>query len=500
MMTRALPAQRYAGTHRAGNGRRPPITDGRPADSRPGDFHGLCEQFISVCESAVHPLEISSALEFDGLSDQLAKELYGVADVFALGEEMYRRVSLRPAEPEPVADPWRASKIRPAVHGVLYGLPTACFPAGVGLMTGRGALRVLVVSLLASWALSQALAYLGYALLGRADPVQAARLLLIGLAAGPPAVAVAIAITVMTVPAPVTAVIFGTGMAAYMLGATVLMVLGAEYLLPVALAPGVLGSAAYLATGRPAALEHAAWCALAATPLLALGLAAACAFRRLRPPGQRGGARAPSGTAPDKLPIAPELRRAVPSAAFGLVAAGLLAFPIAAGSASHRGAADGALLASLPLALSMGAAEWALLWFRRRSQRLLRTTREMRAFAIRARLVLLAALLRYLTTALVLTAAVIAVGITTRLVHPHWSVLPQIAAYLTLGGAMFIALLLEAFGVSAFPLIACATALGCEVAWRGLGVAGQIGASAELLVVLASYAALVLGSAMRHAY
>jgi len=378
-------------------------------------------------------------------------------------------------------------------------LPTACFPAGARLMTGRGVLSVLVVSLLASWALSQALACLGYGLLGRADPVQAARLLLIGLAAGPPAVALATACTVMTVHAPVTAVIFGTGLAAYMLGATVLMVLGAEYLLPAVLAPAVLGSAAYLVAGRPLALEHAAWCALAATPPLALGLAAACAVRRSRPPGQRGGARARPCAPADKLPIAPELRRAVPSAGFGLVAAGLLTFPIAAGSASHAGAADGALLASLPLALSMGAAEWALLWFRRRSQRLLRTTREMRAFAIGARLALLAALLRYLTTATALTAAVIAVGITTGLVHPHWSVLPQVAAYLALGGAMFIALLLQAFGVSAFPLVACAAALGCEIAWRGLGVVGQIVASVELLVVLAGYAALVLGSAMRHA-
>ena len=44
----------------------------------------------------------------------------------------------------------------------------------------------------------------------------------------------------------------------------------------------------------------------------------------------------------------------------------------------------------------MGAAEWMLVWFRRRTQRLLRGDPELRAFAARARLTLIAALLQYL--------------------------------------------------------------------------------------------------------
>src|SRR5260370_31895969 len=58
-----------------------------------------------------------------------------------------------------------------------------------------------------------------------------------------------------------------------MLGATVLIVLGAEWLLLAAAAPGVLGGAVFLLLGRPAPLTHPAWAALAATPLLALALA-----------------------------------------------------------------------------------------------------------------------------------------------------------------------------------------------------------------------------------
>jgi hypothetical protein len=106
---------------------------------------------------------------------------------------------------------------------------------------------------------------------------------------------------------------------------------------------------------------------------------------------------------------------------------------------------------------------------------------------------------QYLTAAIVLTAAVIAAAAGTRLAAPHWTAVPQIAAYLALGGAMFLALLLQAFGSRIFPLAACAAVLAFEVACRSLGIPVQLVACADLLVVLAGYAALVLGSAMRHA-
>jgi ABC-type multidrug transport system fused ATPase/permease subunit len=501
--------------------------------ARPRDIDDLCQQFVLVCESAVDPMEICSALEFDGLNDQTARQRYGVSDVFALAEEMYRRVPRRPAEPEPPTDPWQGSKLRPALHGLLYGLPTVCFPAAAGLLAGPRVLSVLIIALLASWSLSQALAYLGYARLGRGDSAEAARLLLAGMTVGFAGMTLAMAATGLVAHARVSGLIFGLGLGAYMLGATVLMVFGAERLLLIVLAPGVLGSIAFLLLGRPAHLEYTAWAALAATPLLALGLASVRAdreadFRGLRGRrnrrnrrsrrGRRGrrrvrgvsglrflrGARrsrhAQSSPAAGRLFVASELRGALPSAGFGLVAAGLLVLPVAAGLPGHRGPNTGALLASLPLALSMGGAESALIWFRRRTQRLLRSTRSLPAFAARARLALFAALLQYLTAAVLLTAAVIAVASATRLIHPHWAVVPEIAAYLALGGAMFLALLLQAFGSRTFPLIACVVTLAFELLWRDLGVLGQIVACTELLVVLAGYAVLMLGKAVLHAF
>jgi hypothetical protein len=473
----------------------PPIEEATPRN-----IEELCEQFIAVCESAVDPFEIASALEFEGLNDQAVRKRYGVSDVFALAEEMYRRVPRRPAEPEPVPDPWPKSRTGPALHGLLYGLPTICFPAAAGLLVGQGVLSVLVVALLVSWALSQPLAYLGYAQLGRADQAHAAKLLLLGVSMGTAGVTLSMGATALTLHVQGTVWIFGIGIGVYMLGATALMVLGAERLLLLVLAPGVLGSAVFLALGRPPALEHAVWVALAATPLLALGLAIARTSRDARPLNQRGGAAGGTPLAAGAGLGRADLRGALSSAGFGLTAAGLLVFPVATGLSGHGGASSGALLASLPLALSMGGAEWVLISFRRRTQRLLRHTTEVRVFATRARLVLCAALLQYLTAVTLLTVAVLAVAAGTHLTQPHWADLPQITSYLLLGGAMFLALLLQAFGSRTFPLVACAVALAFEVASRGLGVSAQIVACTELLLVLAGYAGLVLGRAVRHAY
>ena len=307
-------------------------------------------------------------------------------------------------------------------------------------------------------------------------------------AAAPPGgtagVVLATAVAAIAVHARVTALVFGVGLGTYMVGATVLMVLGAERLLLAVLAPAVLGAASFLIAGRPPLLEHAVWGALAITPLLALGLAAARAWQLGRSASGQPGR------------VVSELRSALPSAGFGLVAAGLLVFPFAA---SGHGVDQGAQLASLPLALSMGAAEWTLVWFRRRTQRALRTTRELMAFAARARLALAAALVRYLSAAAVLTIGVVVIATATGLIRPQWSVLPQIATYLALGGAMFVALLLQAFGVRTLPLITCAGALVLEILWRRLGVLGQIVACAELLIVLTGYAAVTLGRVVHHA-
>jgi hypothetical protein len=518
MSAAILPARMHTrGGPRDGRGGRAPArpADGasgpRDADTGPRDFWELCRQFAPVCESAVDPLEICCALEFEGWSDKAVRDSYGIPDVFTLAEQMYLRVPRRPAEPDEPPDPWQVATARPVLHGLLYGLPTVCFPAAAGLLAGPGVTGLLAVVSLVSWAISQSLAYLGYLRLGQADPAGAARLLRAGLGAGLAGVLLALAVTGVALPVRPPAVLFAAGLGAYMPGATVLIVLGAERLLLAAAAPGVLGGTAFLVLGRPAGVTGPAWSALAATPLLALALAMARATRaagsrspghgrhagaRSGPGGRAGTGQARTGREGGRLVTGSELRGALPSAGFGLVAAGLFVFPVAAGLPGH---ASAGVLVSLPLAVSMGAAEWILIWFRRRTRRLLRGTGEPAVFAARARLALLAALLMYLAVTAALTAAVAAAAAGAKLAGPGLGVLPQVAAYLAVGGAMFTALLLQAFGSRLVPLACCAVALAAEAVCRSAGVTAQLLSCTALLIGLAGYAALVLGSAARHA-
>src|SRR5262249_56043220 len=117
------------------------------------------------------------------------------------------------------------------------------------------------------------------------------------------------------------------GLGAWRRGASVLLVLGSERLLLIVLAPGVLGSAAFLALGRPPQLEYAVWAALAATPLLAVGLALICTSRGTGP--RRGGQPVP-GPAPGRLLPPADLIGPLPSARRGLVAARLAIYPVRA--------------------------------------------------------------------------------------------------------------------------------------------------------------------------
>ena len=447
----------------------------------------LCQDFAPVCESAVDPLEIASALEFDGMSDQMVRDRYGYPDVFELAAEMYIQVPRQPAEPPPPADPWQVSRLQPVLHGLLYGLPAVCFPAAAVLLACPGMHAVLIIALLSAWASSQGLAGLGYLRLGRTtDRRQAKRLLRAGLLAGLVLLALIMSGTALLVHAQLPVLLFGLAEGAYMLGACVLLVLGAEKWLLAVLAPGVLGSAAFLALGRPPNLQHASWAALAATPVLAVVAALVCTR------GGRGAA--------GRLVAAAELRAAAPAAVFGLLAAGLLAFPVIAGANGHGGVNVGALLATLPLSLSMGAAEWSLLAYRRRTRELLRSTHDLRVFGRGARLVLARAVGQYLLAAIVLTMIATWIAVAAGLVQPARLLLPELAVYLALGCAMFLALALQALGVRAVALIACAGALAFEIAWRELGVVSQLAACIGLLIVLGGYATRVLSMAVRHAF
>jgi hypothetical protein len=448
-----------------------------------GPLELLTARFAAVCESAVDPLEVASALEFDGVTDRTARAFYDAPDVFTLARLLYARVPRRPATPVAEPEPWKASRL--LLHGLLYALPAVCFPAAGALLVGPGVLPALVVALLSGWGLSQGLAAVGYLRLGTSGLGQARHVLRAGLACCVVAVAVIMTVTALVVHARPLVLAFGAGIGVYMLGACVLMVTGAERWLPAALAPGVTGAAMFLVLHKPAELEHQTWASLAATPLLACVFAVACTTGA----GPRLG----------RWLNRAELLGALPAFTLGVLAAGLVSFPVVAGVSGHGGVNVGALIASVPLALSMGLAEWVLLWYRHGTRRLLGLTDDPRWFRRRAGLLMLAALARYVAGTVAVVSIAIDVAVTSAQVRVDSAMLLSATGYLLLGTAMFLVLLLQVAGVRLVPLAALAAALGAELALRGDGLVVQVAAPSALLAVVTVYAFAHMGKAVLHA-
>ena len=442
----------------------------------------LCEQMATVCASAVDPLEIAAALEFEGMADRTVRERYGFPDVFALAEEMYQRVPRQPTEPAPVHTARHLGIGRSTLRGLIYGLPAVCFPAAEGLLAGPSATPVLIVSMLLSWAAGQALAYLGYRRLGWTGAGETRRLLRPGIVVALALVACAVLIAAISVRASTGTIAFGLGQAGYMLSASVLMVLGRERLIAAVLAPSVLGAAAFLLLGRPATLEHAMWAALAATPVLAL----LAAYAHTRPSQYT-----PTG----RLITLSEVRAALPRLAFGILAPALVVVPIVLGLAGRADAGIAVTLLAVPLALSMGAAEWCVSRYRRTTQRMLRKTSRLGQFGGRARLALLGATVQYLTAITALTCAASLIAVNLSPIRLDRAMIAILVGGIALGGAMFIALLLLAFDRCEITVLACAGAVGGELLFRGWGpaVVSYLG----LLALLGGYALVVLGRAGR---
>jgi hypothetical protein len=445
-------------------------------------LEALAERFRTACESAVNPLEIASALEFEGVSDRAARDGYDVPDVFALARLLYARVPRKPpapaAGPGPEAVPASRPLLRGLQHGLLYALPAACFPAAGPLLAGPGALAALIIALLCGWGLSQGLASVGFQRLGAGSAEQARRVLRTGLAGGLALVTLVMAVTMLTAGARLAVIAFGAGECAYMLGACVLLVLGEERWLPAALAPGVTGAGLFTLLGRPHALGPQTWAALAVTPLIACVIAVA----RTASPRSAGGC----------LPSRGELLGALPGAGLGVIAAGLLTFPLAAGN-------GGAFIASVPLALSMGAAEWNLLWYRRGTRQLLGQTDDPGWFRRRAGRLLLWTVTRQAAGMTVTVGAALAVAVLFARVPADQAVLLALGSYLLLGAALFLVLLMQTVQVWLVPLALAAAALCAEIALRRYGLTAQVSASAALLVTVAGYAYGRLGEAVLHA-
>jgi hypothetical protein len=98
----------------------------------------------------------------------------------------------------------------------------------------------------------------------------------------------------------------------------------------------------------------------------------------------------------------------------------------------------------------------------------------------------------------VLITAGLAVAAATGLARPDRSYLPVMLAYLMLGAAMFLALLLQTMRIRAVPLAIAAAGLTAEIVLRDQGMIVQVLTPAALLVLMGGFALITLGAAVRH--
>lgn len=442
----------------------------------PDPLDELADRLDALAATAVHPDEIAAILESDGMTDDHIRLVYGRADSFALAEDLYARTERRHIAPEPAAaGPWHTGLAGCLLRGVVFALPGLAYVLGAPLLTGTGRYGLppgtvpLFAGAVTGWVWNQALAHRAYTWLGLGDRAAAVRALVTGAPAG--ALAGAAVAVAAAGPGERPAALFGAGQALYLAAATVLLVLGRERALLVALSP-LAGAVPAFRYDLPEPLR---------VTLLLLSLAATTGFAALVLRG-RGGKAAPGARRPAlpwrarpkgrqaalRGPGGPPLARSLPYGLFGL-GSGLLVL--------YAGAD-----AVIALTLSMGPAEWLLHRFRAAGTarlRLLTTADEFRRAVTGA---LARCLGGYLAVLLVLTTA-------AALLWPGAAAVstPRIASLLLVGAVLWLGLLLQAFGAVASAAVVCLLAAAAQgLAQAFAPAAGPLaaGAAAAALCVL----------------
>ncbi|MGP4051139.1 hypothetical protein [Streptomyces sp. 2A115] len=446
----------------------------RPSWAAPDPMDELATRLEEFIAAAVHPDEIAALLESDGLSDDQIREKYGCKDSFSLAEELYERVERRHPEPAgPAHDPWRTGLLGCLLRGVVFALPGLGYVLGAPLLAGPedgfglpAGTVPLLAGALCGWTWNQGLAHRAYSWLGLGDKAAARRSLLLGAPAG---ALLGSLVALAFAPGHLGAVAFAAGQSGYLAAATVLLVMGRERALLVALLPMAAGALLELVHPVPDAVRLALLIvSLAAVATLAV-LEVGPAVRQSGEDGTRiswsagfaallpfGGARpgAPSGSRPRTA--GPRLAGSLPYAFFGLGSGALVVY-VALGDVLADADANAAVAApaAVALTLSMGPAEWLLYRFRSGSLAGLRSSSTSREFWRTTAVTLVRCLSGYLAALFLLSVATAAL----------WPKAPgldgvRLTALLLLGTVLWTGLLLQSFGaVLSAAAVCCAAAL-----------------------------------------
>lgn len=347
----------------------------------------LALSLADICRSAVDSLAIVAALEAEGFNDRTAHERFALPDLFALAEELHRRVPRDLDPPDPRPTPANGTG-RAMLRGLLFATPSLCATAFlVTEVDGVARLTLACVQVLA-WGYGQGVAHLAYSRLNSADRPAAARILRVGTVHALLAAIWLLSAFALLLGTPLIALVPAAASLCFSLAAMPALVLDAEYQLAATLGPAALGAIASLL----GASDDAALVGSQASAALTV----AFMFRLTHTPTRGGKAVDPDITRR-------ELRELVPHVLAGLGIGALITVVLAGPITTGQGLV--ALHAAIVLTLGMGAGEWHARWYQRRVNRLLSTLADPALFPPPATRLMLTALVRQLATTGVLAAA-----------------------------------------------------------------------------------------------
>jgi hypothetical protein len=311
----------------------------------------LPDGVVDHARGAIDPLEIAANLEAAGISNRVARDQHGVADVFAMADRLWCDVPFAPEDVEP-EEPLRSGNISDLGRGAVYGAPGLLLYALQSAIGWKVPTWVLAVAVTWGWGLGQLVAGVAYAARSRHDDRGERVLHGWMLLASPLSTAAVIALCSTFAAAPARVYVVAAGLTAYMVATAVLVLRDRILVAALCLVPGAIGAVVGLVDDA----ARGTFVAVAVLLSLVASLVAASWFVTLF-----GSVRGVLGRG--------EFVRSLAHLVHGLLCGAALAVVVLAGGALvHR--REGLLAVSTPLVVSLGVMEWQLRTFRSGARRL----------------------------------------------------------------------------------------------------------------------------------
>ena len=242
-----------------------PVVDSRAADStvRPSLHNGktvaappydvirmLVDVLAPAVSTPVDELHVAAVLESRGVTDVVARDKYGHADVFALATAMLPHLPAAPAT-APADRPPRAELLRSLSHGPLYLAASLAYPAVFAALGQSGMLRALIAATAIGWVWGVGMSAVAYQLRGQGRDQESGPAQHLLLSLGIVVALVVGVVMVLTGTGGPGLVAFVVCQTAFQLAAGVLLFHKREAVLALAVLPATVAGVAFLVLGQP---------------------------------------------------------------------------------------------------------------------------------------------------------------------------------------------------------------------------------------------------------